>query len=173
MYLYIIFILAQTPCVSAPSSPPPEVKLKSGQGWWLTSQCEWEPRACPKASTTPGGDALVHRLPMGCSAVRPTIAYSPAADLKVRKDFAEANTRVEGLQLELKLSRDNLTRLSRDSLQLVEKSAVAIDTCLDAAKLQGRALDQVESQLFWSRLTVATSIVAVIFLSTYSFVVVN
>jgi hypothetical protein len=171
MYLYVIIILAQSSCGIRTSSPPTGVALESGQGWWLTSQCEWEKRPCPLTALLTG--EVVQRLPMGCRALQPTIAYTRMADLKIRKDFAEAKSRITGLTTELTASRLILTQLSKDSVELVQRSKVALTTCIDTAQLQSKALKQAESQLFWSRLTVATSVVAIVALSVYGFTVAN
>ena len=167
MHWYIIFILAQPAPCAINITPPSAESAQSNHGWWLTSKCNWEQRPCPTALAS---DAFVQRLPLGCPAVYPTVAYTAGADLKIRKDFAEANVTIKGLRVELERSREALTRLNLDSVTLVEKSDVALSTCIDTAQLQSRALKQAESQLFWSRLTVATSIAVVLSLGAYTWV---
>ena len=167
MYWYIIFILAQSSPCAINVTPPSADSAQPGYGWWLTRKCEWEQRPCPASLAS---DAFVQRLPLGCPAVYPTIAYTAGADLKIRKDFAEANVKIKSLRSELERSRETLTKLNLDSVALVEKSDIALSTCIDTAQLQTRALKQAESQLFWSRLTVATSIAVVLSLGTYTWV---
>ena len=169
MYWYVIFILAQTASCPTASAPPTSASenrsadsAQPNLGWWLTSQCKWERRPCPVARPS---DAVVQRLPLGCPAIYPTIAYTVGADLKIRKDFAEANTRIQGLQGEVTRGRLTMSKLTKDTIDLVERGDRALTTCVDAAQLQSKALSQAERQLFWSRVTVATSIVTILTLS--------
>lgn len=176
MNLYLILILLASPAnnvctttaLSAPESP-----AATGSGWWLTQSCVWEQRPCPGFGLSTGSDALVQRLPMGCKALQPSIAYTPAADLKIRKEFAEANAKIKALKSELKLSRENLMKINDKTVDLVDKSSAALSTCIDTAQLQHRALEQSERQIFWTRLAVATTAVAILSAGIYGVVIWN
>jgi hypothetical protein len=143
--------------------PPANVTPAPGKGWWWTKDCVWSMMDCPRAPAIPG---KVQILPMGCPAPQPTIAYSREADTRIRKDFAEAKVLIEGLEIELKTSRSNLTLATNKTMALIKESDRILGKCLDVAELQTKTLEEIESQTTWMKrgvvLTAALALAGVV-----------
>ena len=137
--------------LQAQPSPAPE-----GKGWWLTSSQEWTLLDCPKTLV---GEDVVQRLPQGCSALYPAIAYTLQADTLVRQDLAEANVKIKALKEELKLSRVNLLKIQRTTEKALVSSNKALEESLKLNDLQLKTLEDAQSSIFWSRVYSTTALV--------------
>ncbi len=155
--LVALILLYTLPAVGQPSPPP------KGKGWWYTSNQEWTLLSCPKVAL---GSGQVQRLPQGCSALYPTIAYTVDADILVRKDLAEANVRIQGLKQELTLSRKNLTDLHVRLESVLVDTREALDKSIKLNDLQLEALKDAEKALFWSKVYSAAALVGGVVLVT-------
>ena len=110
IFSFLTYICTPVYSFAQPAGTPPK-----GSGWWLTSEGDWEPRPCPSAALSLELDSVVQRLPMGCKALQPSIAYSVKTDIRVRQDLAAASVKIKGLDSELKLSRESLLAIQERS----------------------------------------------------------
>ena len=149
--LYVCLTIGIAASTQAQPNSPPE-----GSGWWLDSDQEWQLLPCPTISVD---SSKVQRLPQGCKAVRPSIAYSLEADTLVRQDLAEARTRIRGLTQELKLSRDNLLSLQDTTEKALASATKALEDSLRLNDLQLKTLDDAQSAVFWSKVYATTALV--------------
>ena len=165
MTLPIIVVLLQLGC---PNTVPTATQLKPNEGLWQTKACVWSAVPCPSKSDYYSPINTV-RIPAYCKVYAPKIGYPVSVDAKVRSDLSSASVVIDGMKSELSRCRstfDSQLKLAATTLRNVNDE---LKDCVDVNKLQIIAVEDLNSQLMWTKVFAAVGITVTAILGVYVF----